>query len=78
MANQLTANAVVVQGLLTFHRKAIQKLKDEKLKITYCRFKVAHKEINRAGNKSLGVLLLRRLKSDLLNPKFGSQKSALL
>ena len=27
---------------------------------------------------SLKAMLLRRLKSDLLNPKFGSQKSALL
>ena len=27
---------------------------------------------------SIVILLLRRLRSDLLNPKFGSQKSALL
>ena len=51
MANQLALNAVVVRGLLSFNRKAGLKFKDEKLKITYCRFKVAHKEINRADNR---------------------------
>ena len=51
MANQLKLSAVVVQGLLSFNTKAGQTRRDEKLKITYCRFKVAHKEINRAEDR---------------------------
>ena len=64
---QLTLNVVVVHGLLSFKWKGWKKTNNKKLKIIYCKFKVAHNEINTAENQeSLGVLLLVLSSSNVL------------